>query len=538
MFSALTRYLFVSFSALAIVFLLFTFSPRSPSIDEKYTHCQAASSAKCLTDWGLEKALTTKTLPRRMREVTWLARMGRFEDAHALEVRVEVGKGSPPETAQADADRRIASHKLASAIRSGLSLDEAVGDSPEVDAGVLWITGLDLLDRNPYGAAHRPEKLPDESILEVINEIALQIEAFARDEADRPKTSHLVYAAELFSALYDRGAALGALRQIPKTEDARIRMSVDLITVVGVETALEIYHEAGGSSPHFLLNAAAAEESVERAEELFEEAFVAFSLETPWPDFSFMHRTVERAAEQEYSDLSLRLAREMARQAETTPASFPVFGHIYAARALSAADAPDEEIRESIDMDLGLFPDDPSKLMGFGLVSGPILWGKSGLETEARRGIANLLARIGELEEASRLMEGLENPVFSWNDMLTSEIPAEHFDELLLAASETLNVHELAYVRAQLSAEIFRKDVSAAHREWAVLTAREIAEGELVSGERAVWTYASVLRVAQKAGRSGLREVAFNRIAEAAITSGSYTDLIQAGLEWHVGIHD
>ena len=176
--------------------------------------------------------------------------------------------------------------------------------------------------------------------------------------------------------------------------------------------------------------------------------------------------------------------------------------------------------------------------MGFGLVSGPVLWGKSGLEAEARRGIANLLARIGELDEASRLMEGLENPVFSWNDMLTSEIPAEHFDELLLAASETLSVHELAYVRAQLAAEIFRKDVDAAHREWAVLTASEVAEGELVSGERAVWTYASTLRVAQNANKSDLREIAYDRIAKAAIATGSYTDLIQAGLEWHLGIHD
>ena len=244
-------------------------------------------------------------------------------------------------------------------------------DTPEVDAGVLWITGLDLLDRNPYGTARRPEKLPDENVLEVIKEIALQIEAFAHDKADRPKTSHLVYAAELLSALHDKGAALGALRQIPKAEDAHIRMSVDLITVVGVETALEIYHEAGGSSPHFLLNAAAAEERVERAEALFGEAFVAFSSESPWPDFSFMHRTVERAEEQEYSDLSLRLAREMAQKAKTTPANFPVFGHIYAARALSAAGAPEEEIRESIDLALGLFPDDPSTLMGFGLVSGP-----------------------------------------------------------------------------------------------------------------------------------------------------------------------
>ena len=473
-----------------------------------------------------------------MREVTWLAQMGRFEAAHALEVRVEEGKGSSLEAAKALADRRVASHKIASAVRSGRKLDEAVGEIPEVNAGVLWITALDLLDRNPYGGARRLEKLPDEGRLEVVREIALQIEEFARDEADLPKTSHLVYAAELFAVEGDWDAALGALQKIPKAEDAHIRMSVDLITFVGVEAALEIYHEAGGSSPHFLLTAAAAEEDIERAEELYEEAFVAFSSITPWPDFSFMHRTVQHAAEQEHSDLSLSLAREMAQQAETTPANFPVFGHIYAARALSAAGAPAEEIRENIDLALSLFPDDPSTLMGLGLVSGPILWGKSGLEAEARRGIANLLARIGELEEAERLMEGLENPVFSWNDMLTSEIPAEHFDGLLLAASKTLNVHELAYVRAQLAAEIFRKDVSAAHREWAILTASEIAQSELVSGERAVWTYTSVLRVAQRANRSDLQEVAYDRIAESAITSGSYTDLIQAGLEWHFGDHN
>ena len=60
----------------------------------------------------------------------------------------------------------------------------------------------------------------------------------------------------------------------------------------------------------------------------------------------------------------------------------------------------------------------------------------------------------------------------------------------------------------------------------AVLTASEVAKGELVSGERAVGTYTSILRVAQNANKAELREIAHDRITEAAIASGSDTELI------------
>ncbi|WP_204112968.1 hypothetical protein [Shimia biformata] len=521
----------------AIVFLALFLASDSPDIDAGFTACKATPSKTCLTDWGVEKALAQDSLPPYLRAVDQLARMGRIEDARALEFLVQKGVGETLDVAGARADRRVASHRLAAALRSGTPLADSIRDIPEMDAGVLWIAALDLLDRNPYGAARHPDTQPANWVLTTVSNMAHEIQVIAASGSERRKRSHFTYAAELFAAVGDRQAALDALLQIPDAEDTYLHMSPDLIKAIGVDKARDLNSRAGKRMPLALLSLATAEDNDERAADLFVAAFDAFASRTPSPDFSFMFRTVRKAVDQGHADLSLRLAKQMAQLADKTPSSLPVFGHIDAARALSVAGAPESDIRESIDKALALFPENPSKIVGVGLVSGPIIWGASGLDASARIELSNLFARIGDLESAERLMDGLERPVGWWSSVLSPEIPVEHLAPLLLVASKTLNDSEMAYLRASLAADDVANHSTAEHRAWALSTVKNLLEGEALTGQIAVETYLFALRVATESGAADLNDLALERLARAAVNSGRYADLIRAGFEWHRADH-
>lgn len=466
-----------------------------------------------------------------------LAQMGRIEDALALERRVEGEKERPPENVEATVNRRLASHRIAAAIREGESLEAAIGKTPAVDPGVLWISALDLLGRDPYGVSAGPRITPDERTLSVVSDIAERIANMAEDESERPRISHLIYAAELHVALGNRDGAIQLLEALPRTEDHLINPTEDLMRLVGSQTVLQLYREAGGTRLNILLTAASAETDMGRAVEYLERAFSEFSSEEPWPDFTWMERTVEHAASLGSEDLALRLARELADQAQTEPSAFPVFPHIKATRALMVAGASETEIQESLALAESFFPRNDSEIVGIGVVSGPIVWGGSGLDAQARREIANLRARLGEVGAAIQMMDGIDDPVFAWNDMLTSDIPLEHLDVLLGAASAVLSTEEYAYVRAQHAQELLFFGGGKNQRSWAQATSLDLLQGEQLDGDRAAIIYSSLRRVGSKLNDQNIERLALTHMAQAALNSRNFGDLIRAGFEWHQSDH-
>lgn len=525
------RYFLLSLVALLLVLIGLVTLPVGPVVDDVFKECKTAPNAKCLTDWGFAVAMSEMKRPGELRGADWLAQMGRFEEAVALQLRIEVGNGKAPEDARAIVDRRFASYRLSAAIRSGAELEEAVETIPGTGPGALWISGLDFLGRNPYGKPVPPSTGPDERARGIVQALAERIEAMAREEAPRAQGTHLVYAAELFAALGNRDGAVGALRLIPDEQRFPIIFSADLIGVVGVETALEIYRRVTERSPHILLRAAAAEPDAEKARAYLEEAYDALLSDAARPDFGQAYLAVQRAAELGHGELALNLARRMAQRAETDEGAFKVFANIDAAEALYVADAPVVETRAAIDTALSLFPENPSKVLGIGLVSGPILWEKSGLEAQATRKIAKLLVGTGAVEEAVQL---LKPSVFSWGSLLSPEIPLKYYDEVLRSAGEVLSVEDLAKVRTHLAAKIFSADATPAQQDWALRTVREVIEQKQLSGIQTVASYASILRIARKTGSDALEDAALDRIAAAAIASRRYYDLIRAGYEWHL----
>ena len=533
MLRTIVRYLLLGIIALALVSLALTFSPVIRAENAAFRACRNETSAQCLADLGVDLAMGARSLPPYMREVGMLAQMGRIEDALALELRAVSEKDHPPESVEATVNRRLASHRITAAIRDGMDLDMAIAGTPGVGPGVLWISALDLLGRNPYGVRTGPRITPDDQILDAVSEMADRIARMAKEEPERPRTSHLMYAAELQTVLGNRNEVIQKLEALPKIEDPLINPSENLVRLVGSQDVLRLYRQAGGSRPNILLTAASAETDMGLATEYLEGAFTEFSSEEPWPDLDWMERTVERAANLGLEELALELARELADQAETAPSALPVFPHIVAARALMTAGAGENEVRESLELALMSFPRNEREIVGIGFVSGPIVWGKSGLDAQARREIANLWARLGEIDTAIQTMDGMDEPVLAWNDVLTSEVPIENLNGLLNAASDALSREEHAYVRAQHAQELLFFGGTDEQRSWARATTKALLQTEQLDGNRAVLIYNTLTRIGARLEDQDIQLLALERMAEAALSTRDYGSLITAGFCWH-----
>lgn len=497
MFRAIFRYLTAGALAGVIALLLLTSVPprhlpqTEPSRPDKtaFAACRRAPSAQCLTDLGVAQAMHRRSLPGYLREVDILAQMGRFEEARALAMRVESGKQRaqeiPPETIEASVNRRLAPHLLAAALRGGGNLQAAMADTPGVDTGVLYIGALDLLGRHPYDTNTAPEERPADRTRAVVSEIAATIATLAQQQPEKPRANALIHAAELHAALGQRDRAMAVLAALPQNmENPLLIMSKDLIRIIGAPEALRMYRDAGGQRTSFLLAIAEAETDGTRATKDLEQAFSEFQAQKIFPDFRGMENTVERAAALGLDALSLRLARALAEQAQTAPFALPVFPHLTAARALLSAKAPEAEVRASLARAEAAIPGNPNKVVAVGAIGGAYRWGKSGLASEARRDIATMQARLGDVSKAVHIMEGIDQPVFAWNDMLSADIPLDALNDLLAASENILPDDGQAYLRAQLAQRLLGRSDTELMRTWARATAHDLLEAKRFDGAR------------------------------------------------------
>ena len=461
--------------------------------------------------------MDARFVPPHMPEVSMLAQMGRIDDAFALALRAESENEPLPEDVEATVNRMLASHRLTRALREGKSLQEAMEMTPGVGAGTLWITALDFLGRRPYGLSARDGSTADAIPRDVVSEIAQRIVDIAQNEPVRPRISHLVEAAELHAALGNRDKALKVLQSLPRTDNASIDPSANLMRLIGPSTFLQLYREAGGTHLSILLTAAATEPDMTLAATYLEEAFTAFSTKKPFPEYVWMERIIERAVDLGLQPLALELARAFEERADTEPAIFPVFAHIEAARVLLLAGADEGEVQARLDA---------SEI-------GSIRWGTRRLDAQARREMATLKARLGETETAIAYMAGLEQPLFSWMSMLTSEIAVQDVDLLLLAARGALSEEELAYAKLQHAQQLLLSDTGEGQRVWAQAKAAELAKSDTLSGEHAVRAYSMLSRIGALVEDQRLERLGLEQMAEAALKSRRYQDLLMAGFWWN-----
>jgi hypothetical protein len=202
-------------------------------------------------------------------------------------------------------------------------------------------------------------------------------------------------------------------------------------------------------------------------------------------------------------------------------------------RALFVAGAEPGAVPASLDLAEAAFPGVGEDVIGVGLVSGPILWGGSGIGAQARREIANLRAKLSDTDSVIRLMNDIEEPEFSWTQVVTSDLSVETIDVLLQAARADLTPEDDANVRACLARNMLWTSPTQPQKDWATATVQRLGPADLFTGSKVGAIYGCVADAAQSLDDGGLYKTALEQRARAALDSGDFVALLAAGIAWH-----
>ncbi len=496
-------------------------------LDPRFAACHEEPTSDCLLDLGTALALQGERHGADRELPDYLADAGRFADAEAIFPLWARSMGWD-EADVAEEAGRIAPHLLARDLRAGLDLDAALAGVPDADGGDLWLAGLDLLGRDPFGVRRlAPDGPPTAADKAVVAALARRILEWVREDSPRARPFHLAYAAELHAELGDAEGARAALGEMRARGETATTVSEELIRVAGWDAVREVLDLSGAGGTVHLTRAALASDDPTQAASLLEEAFNLAAGRMHWPDFDRLREVVEAA-----SALALPEARPLADRlvglADATESPFRVFHQIDAAGALLAAGAGRSEVLGRLDLAEALFPPDPDEVVGISFNIGPVRWKGSGLADDARSQIADIAVAVGDLERAARMLRGMEEPVQGWMGLAFEDLPLSVRDALLATARATLPEDEARYVAGQFARRAVWSDQGEAEIAWALALARTLVD-EAVEGSHGDTVPVAVAVVAHRAGDGDLETAALLSLARRALANRDAGDLVSAG---------
>lgn len=514
-----------SVGLLAVLFL----HPYVRAREARFERCMENLSAACLTDLAVDTGLSGNPPLPHSNAMTVLRLIGRDEAAHALIVRAEEFAGRTAEEARLAADASMAAPRLARAVRQGMTHAEAYAFVTSATYSNVYIAALDLLGRSPYGPGVG-SAVPTAAELAAVRGFAELLVSIAGDLSGIRKEGALECAAELFALLGDHDTAAQVFHDIPRAADWTGIVSAQLMNPTIAADALDVCGDRAECRVRVLHRAALVATTGTEAEALLREAFGIHQDQDPWPDFGGMAEVVALAVERGDSALALDLARTLDQLSQSRKDVFPSVPHIFAARSLLQSGAPVAEVSAALDRAEAEMPGNDGAVIGLGHM-GPITWG-GGIGSQARWEQASLRAEIGQLDRAIRLMDGIEEPLYAWGQVLETALPPETLDLMLPAAANTLDEMEFLQLRAQTAAEMFWFNGSPAQQTWAVRTARAVMETVDPGNDMAFDICRAAARVAQGASDETLWLAALTCVGETAIQSRDASKLLEAAGLW------
>ncbi|MEO8530613.1 MAG: hypothetical protein ABI459_05285 [Deltaproteobacteria bacterium] len=516
----------VAAGLVAALFALSSLLPPNPEVADRIA-CRETPEAECLARIGLRLFDNQPTRAPSPSTAERLAGLGLYDEAVVVDTRFYALSSVkyPPDAARNAALRNVSHFKIIEAIMSGKSVKQAYEAHPEADAGALWLVGLKLLGEEVDQSGTRAPVIDAEMQIDTIRDLIGQI----RQVTTAPY--QLAYAAELSARIGDADLATDILRDMRPQDRTYLNFSPELMSVVGPEFALRVWLAVSGKTftPASAYRVAAeAAASLPEAENYLRAAFAAAQDKSPWPDFGDMQRIVGVAADRGLDDLARELAREMGEAAKTTDSPFIVFHQIDVAGALRVVGAPNDEVRMWLNKAEASFPGHRNEVIAFGVVSGPIAWPGSGLEREARVSLALIWLRLGDVEHARMLLADIDQPVISFNDILSTDLPLDQLSTVQGWARASVSSDEFAYLQIQMATWMLRtsKDVSKINRARDILSAALAAP--LPTGEHAEARVFSTLNGSELLGNQTAVVAALSRVSDFALNSRNPDVLIRA----------
>lgn len=511
---------------LAVVLL----APQRLDPQSKLDTCAQALSAECLADLGVDAGLRGAPPARHSRAFPALFALGRLDDAYALMVRRERMLGHDAAFAERQADGDLAAPRLAQAIRAGRTPVEAYASVPAARYGNAWIVALELLGQAPYGLAFAI-RAPTETERGAAKGLAQLLVDLAEGLSPAQREHALDYAAELYAMLGDLDRAAEVFQENERGDRWSGLVPHRLTTPAILQIALERCGARAGCRANVVSRAAPSAMPPTEADALLREAFAHYRDQDPWPDFDAMAQVVNLAAERGDGPLALALSAALDAEAQTRAGVFPSFPHIAAARALLTAGAPTFEVRAALERAEAEMPQSGRAVVALGHL-GPITWG-GGIGSEARWTLAHLWARIGAVDRALRLMDGIDQPAYGWAQVIGPELPPAVLDPLVAAAEGVLAADEVLHFRAQAALQIVQGVATEAQRSWAVATTRAVLGQVDPGAAQSVLTCRALAHVGRRTGELGLERAGLECMAGAALHSGDAEALLLAAGVWH-----
>lgn len=387
-------------------------------------------------------------------------------------------------------------------------------DFPEADGGDLWIVGLELLGRDPYGQIglersaqpRQDDQLP-------VKDLAKQILDWARTESDRAAQYQVGYAAELFAHLGDRQGVLDAL----SIGGVNVGLPLAVWKLAGADVVLAFADPDDTNNPHLLQRAGETERDDLIAADYFQKAFNVHANRRYTPNFSLMLRVVQATADRGLRETSRVMAARMAKLAEEhSDDSLSVFQWANAADALQSAGGDRADVSKLLARAMDKRIDDRS-IAHTSLATGVQHWGSSGLADEARGMIAEISAEVGDVEVAQALLSQVDDAASEWAGFADRDMPLPILERLSEIWNDQLSPEDAAYVSMRIAREIVGDNRQPELKQWALRTTRQVASSPDLLRAREGYIANATARVAHQLGDTELAQHALVARARMAL---------------------
>lgn len=508
-----------------LAFVVLSLARIEPANGAEVVACHDTPNADCLIAIGVALYLEGASEIDDPRNALNLIALGRIDEARAISTTM---KDMPPVHRLA-LKTALARLELRQALAQSGNLREIVQQTPDIDAGLLHLTALNLLSQDVDGFPNDVSlRVPGPREQAIVAKIATLILELADSMRAGRARIYLPHAANLFAELGDTAGVRQAVVLLPPGSGP-VELSRLAFEVGGVDELLAQLDRLGPLQPTDLLTAAGAAQDPNRAMGLVNRAYTMAKSQEPWPDFEMMNRAVDRSRELGHIEQAMRLARDMAKQASETRYPFAAFANLDAAQALLVAGAERDEVAASLDRAEGLFPSDPDARVAFGLASGAMRWEASGLKDEAMAKLAYLSARLGDLDRAKRALVQVDDPM-NWHGLDDASMQRPAIDALLDFAAQRLPPDEHAYLVGQTIRMAVVQERSEADHAWALRRARLLFEAGGMEGKHAGAIHTAIAVVAWQTGDEVLKSAALSRMARWALDTHDPADILSAGI--------
>ena len=465
--------------------------------DADIAECRRVPQVKCLADLGFELAMKAPSYPEVFLAPHLLGQIGRYSQAHALSVRSQTLRDMPRERAIVNIDFLLREYQIIDGLLSGLP--------PEGDLGFHALTAASLLlDQIMIGAALNARLTKDPQRIAAARLLAEKMALSTR--------IHQIEAARIFMETGESERARFILLNLVDDDSPRVKLSDDLVRLIGTEKSLQIYRAMGDVPSGFLASLALIEPESDKQVVYLQEMLASAQAteEIEWRLLGLQHSAVT-AMKAGHEEMARNITEDLGQAAEQKGSMTAYLSVLGAQDAIGASEAQQRET----------------------LKRG--LHARSEGECDIR--LATHTLRLVGVDEAIHLFDLCPDvSILDWTLLVCSQMSNHIRRDLFAAVRNRLDPDDFAILRANAAAELSGSGYALDDQEYAREIARRLLKeqppfkennGQLIGN-----LYDKILKTAERLEDENMIDEALLQSAHRALDDRDYRLLLQAAHQY------